>query len=145
MKMLAPFIPPSDARHAVTPEGESFIWQPYPGIIVQKASGVLSLPHAHSFIDVYRPILVPGARVTIFDDFEHLTHNMRDAREFLTTFTLERLSTIDAIHFLLSSKFLALGVGAFKHDIGDNHVCVYSGRASFTQSFETARIARVSP
>ena len=137
MRTLAPFIPTPDAHHAVTSEGESFIWQPRRGIVVQLARGVLSLPHAHSFIDFYRDLLVPGTTVSIFDDFEQLTHHTRDAREFITAFTLERLFAID-IHFLQSSKFLALGISAFKHDIGDQHVCVYSDRASFVRSFESA-------
>ena len=138
MKIVEPFVPTPDARHAVTPEGESFIWQPQPGIVVQLASGVLSLPHAHSFIDFYRGIMVPGTMIRIFDDFEQLTHHTRDAREFITAFTLEHSLEIDVIHFLLSSKFLALGVSAFKHDIGDQHVSVYSQRASFVRSFERA-------
>jgi len=139
MRKLDPFIPTADARHAVTPEGESFIWQPQPGIVVQLASGVLSLPHAHAFIDFYRDILVPGAMVTIFNDFEQLNYHTRDAREFITEFTFGRMFAIDVIHFLLSSKFLALGVSAFKHDIGDEHVCTYAHRDSFTKSFEDAK------
>jgi signal transduction histidine kinase len=139
MRIVEPFIPTPDARHAVTAEGESFIWQAQPGIVVQLASGVLSLPHAHSFIDFYRGILAQGTMIRIFDEFEQLTHHTRDAREFITAFTLEHLFAIDVIHFLLSSKYLALGVSAFKHDIGDHHVCVYSQRASFVRSFEEAR------
>jgi hypothetical protein len=42
------------------------------------------------------------------------------------------------IHFLLGSKFMALGVGAFKQDIGDAHVRTYSDRRSFLQSYEAA-------
>jgi hypothetical protein len=139
MKIQDPFIPIAGARHTVTPEGESFIWQPRPGIVVQLASGVLSMPHAHAFIDFYRDILVPGAMFTIFDDFEQMTHHTREAREFITAFTLEHLFAIDVIHFLISSKFLALGVSAFKHDIGDPHVCVYSHRGSFVRSYESAQ------
>ena len=139
MKTADPFIPAPDALHTVTRAGESFIWQPQPDIVVQVQCGVLSLTHAHAFIDFYRPILVPGARVSIFDDFEQSTYHTREAREFITAFTCEHLFAIDVIHFLLRSKFLALGIGAFKHDIGDEHVCVYSQRASFVRSFEDAR------
>jgi hypothetical protein len=134
--------PPPSAQHIIVQEGEAFIWEPQSEVVVQVARGVLSLPLAHCFADFYRPILVPGVRVRIFDDFEGLTHYTREAREHLTRFTLERLSTVEVIHVLLSSKFMALGVGAFKHDIGDERVHVYSDRESFLRSFaETLQLA----
>lgn len=138
--MVNPLEPPSDAHHAVAPDGEAFIWQPAAGVVVQKATGILSLPLAHCFIDFYRPILKPGVRVQIFDDFPLLTHYTRDAREFITAFTLERLFAVDVIHFLLASKFMALGISAFKHDIGDQHVRTYSDRASFLRSYDAAML-----
>jgi hypothetical protein len=138
MKRIENLTPATCAHHVTTLEGESFIWQPRPGVVVQKARGILSLPHARSFIDFYREVLVPGVTVRIFDDFEQLTHHTREAREFITEFTVEHIGSIDVIHFLLSSKFLALGVSAFKHDIGDQHVCAYSNRDSFVKSFEGA-------
>jgi hypothetical protein len=130
--------PPPSAHHVVTPDGEAFIWLATPAVAVQQARGVLSLPVARCFADFYRPILEGDVRVTIFDDFEELTHYEREARDYLTAFTRERLAHVDVIHFLLSSKFLALGVGAFKHDVGDAHVRTYSDRRSFLRSYEQA-------
>lgn len=131
-------MPPPSAHRAVVQDGEVLIWRPCPDVVVQKARGVLSLPLAHSFADFYRPILVPGVSVCIFDDFDQLTHYTREAREFLTQFTLERLFAIKVLHVLLSSKFMALGVSAFKHDVGDERVRVYSDPGSFFRSYEDA-------
>jgi hypothetical protein len=139
--MNDPFEPPSDAHHAVVFDGEVFIWEPRPDVVVQKAAGILSLPLAQCFVDFYSPILNPGRHVRIFDDFAGLSYYTRDARELLTRFTLERLFAVDVIHFLLASKYMALGVSAFKHDIGDEHVLVYSDRASFLVSFEKTMAA----
>jgi hypothetical protein len=136
--MIGPLEPPADAHHAAATNGEGFIWQPHRRVVIQKATGILSLPLAQCFADFYRPILTPGAHVQIFDDFARLTHYTREAREFLTDFTLERLFAVDAIHFLLSSKFMALGVSAFKHDIGDDRVHAYSDRDSFLRSLADA-------
>jgi hypothetical protein len=130
--------PPDNAHHIVVGDGEAFIWQPSDRVVVQKASGVLSLPLAECFGDFYKPILLPGTRIEIFDDFADLTLYTRDAREYLTNLTLERLPTIDAIHFLLTSKLLALGVSAFKHQIGDERVRIYAERESFLRSYEHA-------
>ena len=136
--MIDPLLPPADAHHAVTLDGEAFIWQPGPRVVVQKAVGVLSLPLATCFVDFYRPILTPGLHLQVFDDFSSLTHYTREAREVLTAFTVERIFAVDIIHFLLSSKYMALGVDAFKHGVGDEHVATYSDRASFLRSFAEA-------
>jgi hypothetical protein len=130
--------PPPDARHVVTLGGEASIWLAAPNVVVQQARGVLSIPMAECFADFYRPVLRGDAFVTIFDDFEELTHYTREAREHLTTFTRERIAHINVIHFLLGSKFTALGVGTFKHDIGDEHVRTYADRRSFLASYEEA-------
>ena len=142
---MDPLEPPPDAHHAVVPDGEVFIWQPRPDIVVQKAAGILSLPLAECFAAFYRPILSAGAHVRIFDDFAQLTYYTREARELLTELTLERLFAIDVIHFLLSSKFMALGVSAFKHDIGSERVRAYSDRKSFLASFAQAMAAPERP
>jgi hypothetical protein len=122
----------------VTADGEASIWMPTPRVVVQHARGILSITIARCFTDFYRPILVGDAKVDIFDDFEGLTHYAREAREHLTAFTRERFAHVGLIHFLLDSKFMALGVGAFKHDIGDAHVRTYSDRRSFLRSYEEA-------
>jgi hypothetical protein len=131
-------VPTPDAAHVVAPDGEAFIWRPSPKVVVQQARGVLSLPIASCFADFYRPLLVADVRVTIFDDFEELTHYTREARALLTELTKERIRHIDVIHFLLSSKFMSLGVGTFKHDVSDERVRTYSDRQSFMRSYEEA-------
>jgi hypothetical protein len=133
--------PPPSAHHVVTTDGEASIWLAAPGVVVQQARGVLSSAIARCFIDFYDPILCGETKVDIFDDFEELTHYTREARESLTEFTRERLAHIGVIHFLLSSKFIALGVGAFKHDVGDPHIRTFSDRRSFLRSYEEAMAA----
>lgn len=135
---MNPLVPPSTADHVAAGDGEAFIWQPSPHVVVQKATGVLSLALAECFGAFYKPLLVPGTHIEIFDDFEALTLYTRDARDYLTELTLERLSMIDRIHFLLTSKLLALGVSAFKHQIGDERVRVYAERGSFLLSYDRA-------
>jgi hypothetical protein len=143
--VVDPLTPPPSAKHVVTPDGEASIWLAAPGVAVQQARGVLSLAIAQLFADFYRPVLQGDARVTIFDDFEYLTHYQRDAREYLTAFTRERLANVRVIHFLLGSKFMALGVGAFKHDVGDSHVRTYADRASFLRSYEAVVAGATRP
>jgi hypothetical protein len=133
-----PISPPPSAPHVVTPDGEAFVWLATPAVVVQQARGVLSTAMAECFGAFFRPLLSGATRVTIFDDFEDLTHYTREARDYLTALTRERTAHIEAIHFLLGSKFMALGVGAFKHDVGDALIRTYSDRASFVRSYEQA-------
>jgi hypothetical protein len=106
--------PPPSAPHVVTADGEAFIWLATSTVVVQKARGTLTMEMALLFSDFYDPLLQGDTRVTIFDDFEKVTLYARESREHLTALTLDRLEHVEAIHFLLGSKFLALGVGAFK-------------------------------
>jgi len=140
-----PMLPPASAHHIVVPDGEAYLWLPHPHILVGKARGVLSLPLAHLLVDFYSPVLQLGARVRFFSDYELLTYYTRDAREYLTAFSLEHLFAIEVIHFLLSSKYMALGVSAYKHAIGDARVHVYGDRASFFRSYEEAVLEPTAP
>ncbi len=137
---MDPLAPPPDARHAFTADGEIFLWRPQERITVQRARGVLSLPLAGTLTEFYAPILEERTMLRIFVDFDELTHYTRDARELVTAFTREHIAVVESIHILLSSKLVALGVSAFKHDVGDERVAVYSDRASFVRSLEKATL-----
>jgi hypothetical protein len=130
--------PPQGAHHIVAPEGEAFIWLPHQGIVVQKATGVLSLALARCFGEFYDRIYRPGARVRVFDDYEGLSYYTRDARDFSTAYTLDHLAAMRELHILHTSKHLALGIASFKHQIGDHLVHTYSDRASFLRSYDEA-------
>jgi len=132
------FDPPSEASHLTTADGEAFIWQPLPGIVLQKASGVLSLPLMQAFLGFYEPILKPGARVQVFDDFATLTHYTKEARDLVTAFTTAHRSALEAIHILIASKYLALGVTSFGYGVGEDLIFTYSDRRSFLGSLENA-------
>ena len=133
-----PFVPPLDAHQARMPDGEVFLWQPRPTIIVQKASGVMSRPLAECLEDFCREVLAPGVHYRVFADFEQVTSYNRDARELQTTFALEHLDALEAFHVLISSRDLALAIGAYKHEVGDQRVHTYSERASLIRSYEEA-------
>lgn len=135
---MSSLTPPPHAQHAMAADGECFRWVARPGVVVEVAIGVLSRSMADSLAPFYEPIFTPGTRFRIFDDFERLTHYTRAGREVSTVFALEHLDHVEEIHFLLSSKLIALGVSAFKQAIGDARVCVYTDRPSFLRSFEAA-------
>jgi hypothetical protein len=135
---LDPMTPTADAHHIVLPEGEAFIWVPHPGIVIQKAAGVLSLAMAEAFSAFYRSTFQPDLHVRVFDDYQGLTSYTRDAREHSTAFTMEHIDAVRALHILQASKHLALGISSFKHRIGDDLVHTYTDRASFVRSYEAA-------
>jgi hypothetical protein len=135
---LDPFVPPGSAQRATTPDGELFVWEPYPGIVLEKARGVMSLPLAEFLATFFQQLLQPGSRYLIFADFEQLQSYTRDARELQINFALGHLDAFEAVHVLIASKYIALGIGAYKHDIGDQRVYTYAERASLVRSYEEA-------
>jgi hypothetical protein len=134
--MTDPFEPPLDAHHVTTRDGEAFIWQVSPDIVLKKASGILSGPLIQCFVDFFEPILKPGARVRVFADFARLTHYTAEARELSTAFTIERRSALDSIHLLGESKYLALAFGSYRYNVGRQLVFVYADRESFLRSLD---------
>jgi hypothetical protein len=136
--MTDPFQPPPYAHHVAVRDGEAFIWQISPDIVLKKASGILSGPLIQCYVDFFQPILKPGARFRIFGDLARLTHYTAEARELATAFTIARRSAVDSIHLLGESKFLALAFGAYGSNVGPGVVYVYSDRRSFLRSLEQA-------
>lgn len=139
---MEPLEPPPQAHHNVDTGGESFIWQAGPGLIAERVIGLLTLPLARGFSEFLAPLVTPGTHWDVFADLEQVTGYTREAREHLSVFSLERLASFGVVHFLISSKFVALGLSSYRDDIGDERVNVYSDRASFLRSFADAVQAR---
>lgn len=139
---MEPLQPPPQAQHKLDSDGQVFIWEAGPGLIAERGVGLLTLPLARFFIEFLAPLVVPGTRWDFFADLEQVTGYTREAREQLSAFSLDRLSSLGAVHFLISSKFVALGLSSYRDDIGDGRVHVYSERASFLRSFADAVQAR---
>jgi hypothetical protein len=137
-QLRAAFEPPPDAHHAIARDGEAFIWQVSPHVVLKKAAGILSGPLIQCFVDYFNPILKPGARIRVFGDFAGITAYTAEARELATAFTNEHRSAVDSIHLLGASKYLALAFGSYGRDIGSDLVFVYSDRESFLHSLRQA-------
>jgi|KBSMisStaDraftv2_1062788.scaffolds.fasta_scaffold931580_2 hypothetical protein len=136
--MTDPFEPWLYPSHITARDGEAFIWEPRPGIVLQKAVGLLSLPLMQGFIEFFAPILKPGAGVQVFADFARITRYTTEARDLVTRFSIERRNALHGIHILMGSKDLALGVNSFRYAVGEDLVFAYSDRGSFLGSLERA-------
>jgi hypothetical protein len=100
--------------------------------------GSLSLPLVECIEGFYRSLLRPGTRLSIFSDARLVTHVTREARERGTAFVREHLFAFPAIHVLIASPHAALAYGAFRQDVGEEHVFIYSDRESLLRSFAQA-------
>jgi hypothetical protein len=130
--------PPPHAHRVVRSDGEFSLWQIRSGLVIEQGSGILTLEIAHGISEFLRPILESGVKYTVFSDLERLTHYTREAREHLSAFSVEHLDTIAIIHFLISSKFVALGLSTFRDEVGQQRFQSYSERASFLHSLAEA-------
>jgi hypothetical protein len=137
-----PLEPPVFATRIATPEGEGefYIWQPAPGVVIEKAvGGIYSLPMVEQTAAFCCALFAEGGpRLRLFIDVEHVARYTRDARDAMTAFTIEYRAGIEAIHILLASRTIALGVSAYKHIVGDSLIRTTSDRASFRRSVEDA-------
>ena len=132
--MTDPFEPSLHASHFTARDGEAFIWEPRPGVVLQKAVGILSLPLMQGFVEFFAPILKPGAGVQVFADFAGLTRYTAEARDLVTRFSIERRDAMHGSHILMGSKDLALGINSFRYALGADLVFAYSDRGSFLGS-----------
>jgi hypothetical protein len=133
-----PFEPPPGAYHATARDGEAFIWQVAPNVVLKKAGGVLSEPLIQCYVDFFTPILNPGAGIQVFGDFAGITDYTAEARQLATAFTTEHRSAVERIHLLGASKYLALAFGCYEREAGADLVFVYSARESFLHSLAQA-------
>lgn len=133
-----PLSPPPDAIRSAIDGGELCSWQPRADVAANRVSGVMTLSLARCFEAFYTPVFARGRKMRIFVDLEAVTLYTREGRERMTAFTLEHLEQIEVIHVYLRSKLVAMGLGAFKHGVGDVLVRSYTDRASFLRSYQEA-------
>ena len=130
--------PPPEASHVVDATGDVYVWQPGPDVIIDRVTGTLNLPLARAISDFHEPRFASARKYRLFADLERLTQYTREAREHLSVFSTAHLSSIGMYHFLIASKFVALGLSTVKDDIGSERFRVYTDRSSFEKSFADA-------
>jgi hypothetical protein len=128
---------PSDAVRTASSTGEVALWQPVPGVVVHVISDVLSLPLAVAIADFFRPVVERRSGVLSFADFREASGYSREAREHLTDFTREHLSSFAAINILLGPKILSMGIGLYKLALGDR-VHTFVDEANFLRGLDAA-------
>jgi hypothetical protein len=131
-------IPPPDAFREQSPEGEIWIWQPAPRVVLVRLTGTFGRPLVDRLIEFLGSAVLRASPIQVFFDLSEFIHYTREVREIGTRFVGEHADTITATHFLLASKVAALGVSVFKHALPRLEVSTYSSRDSFMRSLAAA-------
>lgn len=134
--------PPATARTFTSPRGELSIWQPAPGVVVQKASGHANLAAAQFMVARLNAFVSQG-RVTIYDDWQLLTSYDGDARDLITAWSRDNRARIEKIHILVGSRLVAMAI-TVANLVTDGVSKTYTNRTEFALEFARA-VERPAP
>jgi hypothetical protein len=116
--------------------GELRMSSPVPGIIVTRFHGDLAADFAAPMIAAMHRAASAGQRITVFADLERAHNYHTSARLQLTQGVLQLRSKIDALHFIVSSRILALGVQAANVALGN--LVLHDDRVAFERALSLA-------
>ncbi|MCC6874071.1 MAG: hypothetical protein IT378_07160 [Sandaracinaceae bacterium] len=129
--------PPAGAYTFRAPRGELWIWQPAPRVVVQKCVGHAPEAIARAMTQRLTSIIANASPIVIFDDWQGVTGYDSDGRLALTEWTRRQLSHIEAIHILVGSKLVAMGISVSNLVLGQpSHA--YSDRLRFAEELARA-------
>ncbi len=105
-------------RVATSPEGESRVWSPAPGIVVTSFSGY----GTHAFAAVIKrdttPYFEPGTQTALFSDWYDMRGYDTAARVELTRWLGWMRPRISEYHLLVRSRLVAMGVAVANLALG---------------------------
>lgn len=116
--------------------GELRMSNPAPGIIVTRFTGDLASEFATPMVAAMNRVVASGYRLTVFADFEKAHNYHTSARLQLTQAVIQLRSKTDALHFLVSSKILALGVQTANLVVGN--LVLHETRPAFERALTVA-------
>jgi hypothetical protein len=93
-------------------KGKVYIWEPAPGIVVSRVTGVLTAEGAQVLETVGRRSIGRHGSLTAFHDWEDMTDYDPAARTQLTKFGLDSRKSFDTVHIMVRSTIVRLGVQA---------------------------------
>ncbi len=117
--------------------------RPTPGLFVTQFSGRLSVALAECITAYSDERLARGGSCLGFHDWEEMLQYDRDARAHLMAWTLRMRERIEALHFLVSSKFVHMGVTVGNLTLGMS-LQAYTARDRFDAALRHAMVHAVA-
>lgn len=130
--------PPFDAQCFEMERCTLELWRAAPGVIVQRARGYGTLEMAMLIARDQEAAINNGeGPLLVFCDWDGVQSYSSEARIWLTDWTEKHLASLQAIHILLHSKLLAMGVSVANLVTGGIMV-PYTDRRAFEAALSEA-------
>jgi hypothetical protein len=134
--MLVPPTGPG-TRHWLTPNGELWLWQPAPHVIVTRFQGAMYDSHlAHLAMTAIESIMATQARVDIFHDWEAMELYATKARTIMTERSVPNAAKRNSLSVLFNSKVVLMGVSLAALKLGG--ITTYTERKAFELAVRAA-------
>ena len=141
--MLEPPLGPG-TRHWQTPNGELWLWQPAPHVIVTRFQGSMYDPHlAELTMTAIESIFATQARVDIFHDWEEMELYATKARTIMTERSVPHAAKRNSLNVLFNSKVVLMGLSMAALKLGG--INSYTDRKTFERALREAAGDRANP
>ncbi len=114
--------------------GHLVVSAPADGLVLVRMAGVFDAEHCKVLIEFLTPLELAE---TTFHDLAEMTNYDADARVALTRWTLARRSRPAALHFLVRSKIVSLGLEIANAALG-GWLTSHRDRPSFDRAYDAA-------
>ena len=111
------------------------MWVPAPGVVVQRLAGRAEVDVAKAATGELDAVLRECSEITLFDDFDELVSFTAATRAWVVSWTRANIDKHRAIHVLVSSKLVSMGVTVAS--VALRGVRSYSERARFEAALAT--------
>jgi hypothetical protein len=100
------------------PRGKARVWQPAKGTLALKVTGYLQKDGAEAIVAAMQRVVTLEAPVVTFNDWFEMNGYDSEARLLMTSWVLSSRSKFSAIHVLVHSKLVAMGVSVANLALG---------------------------
>jgi hypothetical protein len=135
-------LPAANAQIVRTRDSTVHIWHPAPTVFVSRVEGVLSEQVADAMLVAGQRVIAADGKMLVFNDWENATSYARKAREQMTRSGLQLRRQVEATHFLVRARILALGIQLANIVMGN--MKVHPTRASLETAIRQAVAARTA-
>ena len=140
--LMPDLLPVADAQIVRTHDSTVHMWHPAPTVFVSRVEGVLSEQVADAMLVAGQRVIAADGKMLVFNDWENVTSYERKAREQMTRTGLQMRRQVEATHFLIRARILALGIQLANVVMGN--LKVHPDRASLETAIRQAVATRTA-
>jgi hypothetical protein len=125
-------LPVAEAQVIRGPSGVVHIWYPAPTVFVSRVEGVITEAMASAMLVAGQRIIATDGALVVFNDWAAVTGYDREARVLLTRGGKQLRRQVEANHFLVRARILAVGIQLANIVLGNMNV--HATRAAFDRA-----------